>query len=264
MRLSRPAALLAALAAAALLLSTTACGSTDDRKPAGRSGSDAPVVVASTTWVGALAKAAGATDVKLVAPANIQHPPDYDPKPSDLAAVASADYVLYTPFDGFAARLKEAVASGAKLVMVEPENTPAKITSEVTRLGQLFGTGAAAARWLDTFNAEYASLSGKLKNTSLNTTAVAQVFVAYWADFAGIPVAGTYGPEPVTPSQLADLSGKKPKIQLANGHLPGLNPQIAGAVRVDIINYPGEDLDLLSVFRTNADHLGAAITGAAG
>lgn len=250
----------------ALLIPATACGNTDDDAPAApRAGGEAPTVVASTTWVGALAKAAGATDVKLVAPANLQHPPDYDPKPSDLAAVASADYVLYTPFDGFAPRLKEAVGSDAELVAIEPENTPSKITAEVTRLGQLFGTGAAAARWIDGFNAEYATLSGKLKGTSLGAMpAVAQVYVAYWAEFAGVPVVSTYGPQPVTPSQLADLSGKKPKLQLANGHLPGVNPQITGAVKVDIVNYPGADLDLLSVFRTNADRLSAASRGASG
>ncbi|MBE1490780.1 hypothetical protein [Plantactinospora soyae] len=44
-------------------------------------------MVASTSWVGALAKAAGATDIIVVAPGNAQHPPDYDPKPSALAAV---------------------------------------------------------------------------------------------------------------------------------------------------------------------------------
>ena len=167
--------------------------------------------------------------------------------------------MLYSPFDGFAARLKDAAGSAAELVLVEPENTPAKITSEVTRLGQLFGTGEAAKGWLGAFSTEYASLSGKLKDSSLGTmTTVAQVFVAYWADFAGVPVAGTYGPQPVTPGQLADLSGKKPKLLLANAHLPGANPSIVGAVKVDISNYPGADLDLLGVFRTNADRLGAA------
>jgi hypothetical protein len=29
----------------------------------------------------------------------IAHAPDYDPKPSDLAKVGTADYVLYAPFD---------------------------------------------------------------------------------------------------------------------------------------------------------------------
>jgi zinc transport system substrate-binding protein len=248
----------AALAASTLFLLTTGCGNTDDTDAAG-SGGDGPVVVASTTWVGALAKAAGATDITLIAPANIQHPPDYDPKPSDLAALAGADYVLYSPFDGFVSRLEEAAGSDAELVKVEPENTPGRIRAEVTRLGELLGTEAAAESWLAEFETEYDELTGELRDSGLSgMTTVAQVYVAYWAEFAGAPVAGTYGPEPVTPDQLAELSDLEPRLQLANGHLPGANPEIEGVERIDIVNYPGEDLDLLSVFRTNAEHLTAA------
>ena len=59
---------------------------------------DAPKVVVSTTWVGAIAKMAGATDITVIAPSNIQHPPDYDPKASDLAALSDADYVVLAGF----------------------------------------------------------------------------------------------------------------------------------------------------------------------
>lgn len=68
----------------------------------------------------------------------IAHAPDYDPKPSDLAKVGTADYVLYAPFDSFAPRLKEAAGGHAKTVELNLENTPKTIDSEVTRLGQMF------------------------------------------------------------------------------------------------------------------------------
>ncbi|MFY1632789.1 metal ABC transporter solute-binding protein, Zn/Mn family [Solwaraspora sp. WMMB335] len=257
--------LVALTATAALALSTTGCGSTDTDSDAGTEGpapAAGPAVVASTTWVGALAKAAGATDITVIAPASLQHPPDYDPKPSDLAAVTDADYVLYAEFDGFADRLTEAAGSGAELVTVQLENTPAAITAEVTRLGELFGTADAAATWLAEFDSTYADLSEQVKAAApAPKTAVAQLFVAYWAEFAGLQVAGTYGPQPVTASELADLTAKQPALVLANGHLPGANPEVDGATRVDIVNYPAADLDLLAVFRTNADSLSTALAG---
>ena len=85
--------------------------------------------------------------------------------------------------------------------------------------------------------------------------------MAYWAEFAGLQVIGMYGPQPVSPGQLQELTGRKPGVVLANGHLPGANPDIEGATRVDIVNYPKEDLDLLGVFRANATALGAALAG---
>ena len=85
-------------------------------------------VVASTSWVGAFALAAGAEDVSIIAPSTIQHPPDYDPKPSDLEAVSGADYVLYAGFEGFAPRMQEAVGgSSDKLIIVATENSPEAI-----------------------------------------------------------------------------------------------------------------------------------------
>ncbi|MBO4161300.1 metal ABC transporter solute-binding protein, Zn/Mn family [Micromonospora antibiotica] len=260
MRLIRAAAL---TAVATLSLLASGCGSTDDPAPASSATPVAkgPKVVASTSWVGALAKAAGATDITVVAPANVQHPPDYDPKPSDLAAVAGADYILYAEFDGFAARLKDAAGSAGKLVTVQLENTPGKITSEVSRLAGLFGTGDAATTWNSAFTTEYAKLSAQAKAALPNPapTAVSHLFMAYWGDFAGISVVGTYGPQPVTPSQLAELTAKKPTLVLANAHLPGANPDIPGATRVDVVNYPGTDLDLLGVFKTNTERLTAAL-----
>lgn len=240
----------------------TACGSSnaDTKNDSTPTASKGLKVVASTSWVGAFAKAAGVTDVTVIAPANVQHPPDYDPKPSDLVAVAKADYVLYSNFDGFAAKIKEAAGGKAKLVPVDLENTPMKIRSEVTRLGAMFGTTSVAKTWLSTFDVEYAKLSAdvKAKLPTSALTAVSQAFVGYWGDFAGVKVVGTFGPQPVTPKQLSELTAKKPTLLLVNAHLPD-SPDIPGAKRVDIINFPGPDLDLLSVFRTNAEKLSAAL-----
>jgi zinc transport system substrate-binding protein len=258
-----------ALTMLATMLSVIACGSTDKpAKPASMgtaataSPAGGPRVVASTSWVGALAKAAGASTIAVIAPANIQHPPDFEPTPSDLIKVAGADYILYAAFDGFAAKLKDAAGGQGRLVQVDLENTPEKIRAEVTRLGTLFGTSTAAMGWLSTFDTEYTALSNKVKAVvpAPPPTAVAHLFMAYWGGFAGLPVVATYGPQPVSPGQLADLSAKKPALVLANAHLPGANPDIPGATTVNIVNYPKADLDLLGVFRTNTDSLIAALT----
>lgn len=217
-------------------------------------------MVASTSWAGAFAIAAGATNVTLVAPASVPHAPDYDPKPSDLAKVGSADYVLYAPFDSFASRLREAAGGHAKTVELNLENTPKTIHSEVTRLAQMFGTTAQATHWLATFDQRYAELSAQIKATEPQPapSAVAQAFMAYWGEFAGLPVKGTYGPEPVTAGQLAQLTALHPALVLDNAHQPS-NPDIPGARTVELINFPAADLNLLSVFEENSRRLTAAV-----
>ncbi|MCS7475421.1 metal ABC transporter substrate-binding protein [Umezawaea endophytica] len=240
---------LAALIASALLLA--GCGSKADTAAA-----PGPKVVATTTWEAGFAKAAGATNVTVIVPRSVAHAPDYDPKPSDLAAVADADFVLFAPFEGFAKKITDAAGSGAKTVEVVLDNSRDKVKAEVTRLGELFGTKESAAKWVTAFDAEYAKLADEVKAAwpgGQPPKVVAQAFVGYAADLAGAQVLGFYGPEPITAAQVADLSGKAPQFVFENTHMStGTVLSDSPAEQVMIVNYPADDLDLLGVYRANA------------
>ncbi|MFC9585275.1 ABC transporter substrate-binding protein [Streptomyces yangpuensis] len=256
----------AVLALSAALFLTAGCGN----DPSSASGEDKgqprtgkPSVVVTTTWEGALAKAAGAEDIEVIVPQSVHHAPDYDPKPSDLAAVAKADFVLYAPFEPYAAKIKEAAGSGAKLVEVELDNDPDKVSAEVGRLAGLFGTADAAAQWKTGFDAEYTKLNKELQAGwpgGRSPSVVTQVFTAWSAKLAGATTVGTYGPEAVTPAQLAELAAKKPALVLDNAHMStGAVLPDSGAKQVKIVNYPGDDLDLLPVYRNAAAELKKAM-----
>ncbi|MFB6615880.1 metal ABC transporter solute-binding protein, Zn/Mn family [Streptomyces sp. NPDC056367] len=262
------------LALSAALALATGCGSSTDPEPAGggsvnaggpASGKDGPVVVVTTTWEGAFAKAAGAEDVKVIVPQSVHHAPDYDPKPSDLAAVAKADFVLYAPFEPYAAKIKEAAGSKARLVEVNLDNDPDKVKTEVDKLAGLFGTQDAATKWKTGFDAEYGRLNEDVQAAwpgGKSPSVVTQVFTAWAAKLAGATPVGTFGPEAVTPSQLAGLSAKKPALVLDNAHMStGTVLPDSGAVQIKIVNYPGEDLDLLPVYRNAAAELKKAMGG---
>ncbi|MFE2549849.1 ABC transporter substrate-binding protein [Streptomyces sp. NPDC059355] len=222
-----------------------------------------PVVVVTTTWEGAFAKAAGAEEVKVIVPQSVHHAPDYDPKPSDLAAVGKADFVLYAPFEPYAAKIKEAAGSKAELVEVNLDNDADKVRAEVAKLGKLFGTEEAAARWTASFDTEYAKLAKDVQGSwpgGKSPAVVSQVFTTWSAKLAGAAPVGTYGPEAVTPAQLAELSGKKPALVLDNAHMStGTVLPDSGARQIEIVNYPGADLDLLPVYRNAAVELKKAM-----
>ncbi|WP_030719117.1 metal ABC transporter solute-binding protein, Zn/Mn family [Streptomyces sp. NRRL F-2580] len=261
------------LALSAAVLLTAGCGDEggagsgaagDSPAPAGaEAAKDKPVVVVTTTWEGAFARAAGAQDVKVIVPQSVHHAPDYDPKPSDLAAVAKADFVLYAPFEPYAAKIKEAAGSKAKLVEVNLDNDPDKVKAEVAKLGALFGTADAATQWKTGFDTEYAQLNKDVQAAwpgGKSPSVVSQVFTAWAAKLAGATPVGTFGPEAVTPSQLADLSAKKPALVLDNAHMStGTVLPDSGAKQVKIVNYPGDDLDLLPVYRNAAAELKKAM-----
>lgn len=235
--------------------------SSDPSTATDASDADAPHVVVSTSWVAAFARAAGVDEVTIVAPVNLQHPPDYDPRPSDLAAVADADYVLLAGFEGFAERLTEATGSNAEVITINAENTPETIRAEVRALAEELGTTDEAEAWIAAFDERIAELQADLDAARPEPapTVVAHVFMAYWADFAGLDVVGTYGPAPATASQLAELTAAAPDLLFANAHVPaGATFDDLGAVTVDIVNFPGPELDLLWVFETNTAAIVAA------
>ncbi len=247
-----------------LLALTAACGG-DSGGDSGGSASDGKKVVAATAWEGALAKAAGATDITVIVPASVVHAADYDPKPSDLVAVADADLVLYAEFEGFAGKLKEAAGGDAKVEAVQLDNAPDVVRSEVRRLAAVLETTEAAEKWLTEFDNTLARVKEQVTGASQDGAApkvVSQAFVAYMATIADVELVGTYGPEPVTPAQLADLAAKQPDLVFDNVHMSTgtVLPQ-SSATQVKIINYPGDDLDLLSVFTTNAEEITKALQG---
>ncbi|WP_326613395.1 metal ABC transporter substrate-binding protein [Streptomyces scopuliridis] len=258
----RIASLLALSAALALV---TGCGDSNDSKAADTptAAKGKPAVVVTTTWEGAFAKAAGAEDIKVIVPQSVHHAPDYDPKPSDLAAVAEADFVLYAPFEPYAAKIKEAAGSEAKLVEVNLDNDPAKVKAEVGKLGALFGTQDAATKWQAGFETEYGKLNEDVQAAwpdGKSPSVASQVFTTWAAKLAGATVVGTYGPEAVTPAQLAELSAKKPSLVLDNAHMStGTVLPDSGAKQIKIVNYPGDDLDLLAVYRDAATELKKAM-----
>lgn len=215
-----------------------------------------PRVVASTSWVAAFAKAAGIRDVVLVAPANLQHPPDYDPKPSDLAAIAQADYVLVAGFEGFAKRMKEASGSRAEVISVQVDNQPANIKKQVMALAEKFGTQAAVTAWLARFDQRVATLQKDIAAAmpQPKPRAVAQVWMAYWAPFASMELAGTYGPRPLTASDLARVSALKPDVVLINAHVQGGDLfNDLPAKKIVLHNFPPADnIDLIAIFERNA------------
>lgn len=221
-------------------------------------------MVASTTWTGALAKLAGASDIDVIAPTSVLHPPDYDPKPSDLVAAADADIVVYAEFESFATRLVEAAGGDAKTFPLALENTAASIESEVMRLAAEMGTEETARANLDEFLPAAASLGtdAASKVGDPAPVVVSQVFMAYWADWSGLTSAGTFGPAPMTAGDLSDLTALQPALIFDNHHVPGGQAfEAEGTPRIELINYPGDDLDLLAVFQHNHDLIVKALAG---
>ena len=90
------------------------------------------VVVASTSLLGAIAKAAGAQEVRILTPADVQHPPEYDVKPTDLLKLEGADIVVYAGYERMVSRLVD--TSRNKRIIAIQSNTEASPENLITQV----------------------------------------------------------------------------------------------------------------------------------
>ena len=109
-----------------------------------------PKIVASTSWVGAIVKAAGIDDVTVLATIDMRHPSEYDFKPSDIQLALEADYIVWAGYEPFIQRLIEvANIPEEKLIIVFTNNTPPLLRDTVLSVAQRFGTTEKASLWVE-------------------------------------------------------------------------------------------------------------------
>jgi ABC-type Zn uptake system ZnuABC Zn-binding protein ZnuA len=217
-------------------------------------------VVASTSWTAAIAEAAGARDVRVLAPVELRHPPEYELRPSDLAAAGRADIIIYAGWETFAARLAEtAGGAGVQLVQVRTSNTPESLMAEAERLARILGTEDRFAAWQKNFGPLAADLRQRVLAAWPGGRVVAEEAFAGFAAWLGLEVLGEYGPAEPSPALIFNLAQTAPALVIDNYHIPSGRPiaEAAGAAYVELINFPGRDgtKTIEDLFRHNADAL---------
>ncbi|HHY18543.1 MAG TPA: hypothetical protein GX522_01440, partial [Firmicutes bacterium] len=114
--------------------------------------SSAKGIVASTSWVGAIAEAAGADEVVVLAPFELRHPPEYDYRPQDVIKVLEADHIIWAGYEPFIKKLKTAYPEiEEKLVKVRTTNIPDNLVSMTRMLAEKFNTQKHQQNWEERF-----------------------------------------------------------------------------------------------------------------
>ncbi len=202
-------------------------------------------VVASTSWTAAIARAAGATDVVVIAPLDLKHPPEYELKPSDLEAVSGAALVVYSGYEKFAKRLAETSAgTGTEVLSLYTDNLPPIFKREARKVAEKLGTTAAYEAWETGFDARLEAMKARVADAYPDRRAVVHKFLATYAQWLGFEVVGTFGPGELSPAALLDLVKAKPAVIVDNWHNvsgKGIAESLSGASYVELINFPGRE-----------------------
>ncbi len=218
-------------------------------------------VVASTSWVAAMARAAGAERVTVLAPMELKHPPEYDFRPGDVIAATQAQWVLWAGYEGFMKNLVSAAGiADDKVILITTNNAPSVVRESVRKLSQQLGTISRFAAW----EKELDVLEGQLREgASIHDIAGRRAAVQFHhqalAKWFGYNVVAVFGPGELTMTQLRQIDALNPDIIIDNWHMAQGDPlKKDGRAYVQFLNFPGAygTESILDVIRYNADQIG--------
>jgi len=222
-------------------------------------------VVTSTSLLAYIVQQIGGADVAMsnMVPA-AQHPGDFDPKPSDIQKLASAQLFLVHGFPG-ETYVPEVVAAAnnpaLKVVTVSENGSWMTPEVQIDAAGRVADALAAAlpanaevfrtraAQYQDRVRAKEAEVKARLAQSSVGAVkAISAVQQAGTAQWMGVTVVCTYAsPEALTPQAVKDLvdKGRAAGVTLVidNVHSgkdagKGLAEEL-GAQRVVLVYFPG-------------------------
>jgi len=219
-----------------------------------------PAIVASTSWVGAIVEAAGASNVLVLAPIELRHPPEYDFSPQDIMTASRADLVFWAGYEGFIGKLVSAAQIPDKnVVQVQTNNAPDQLASSVESVAKLLGNEEAFTSWkrsLDDLSSRL--LDGAQRQQTSSTRAVVQFHQQAFARYAGYDVVAVFGPQDLSLGDVTAIEALDPDIIIDNWHSPQGEPfKSLGRTYVQLINFPGPFMtrSILDVLTYNATQL---------
>ncbi len=143
--------------------------------------------------------------------------------------------------------MKALIESGAvtetKVIRIITQNDWTTVETQVRAIATRLGTGPKAERNLAVLKSVYDS--GIMLFSGPDYTSkrlVVHTFQMPVIKMLGLAVAGTFGPAPLSPKEIADLSATKADIILDNIHNPvalPLSRLLPGARYVQFLNFPG-------------------------
>jgi zinc transport system substrate-binding protein len=204
----------------------------------------AGAVIATTAWVAAFVQLAGEESVRVLAPYEMRHPPEYELKPSDIEAVAHARLIVYAGYETMVDKLKETAGrSDIRTLQIDTRNDLATTRAAVRKIAAALGTADTAEGNLEQLELYFADWRREITDLGL---AGAPILVHFFqqplARELGFEVRGVFGPAPLEPAQIVTLSGSQVPLIIDNWHNEIAQPlleTIPGVLRVSWLNFPG-------------------------
>lgn len=201
-------------------------------------------VVATNSWTGAFAKAAGAKNIIILAPFEMEHPSEYELRAVDIPLVMHARLIIFAGYETMVKRLQSGMdLKKDVLLKIETDYSMATIEKSVMEIAQKLGTEKIALQNIDSIRHLMIEAKSQLDKSGLNSNPVlVNFFQQSIAKEMGFEIAGVFGPGSLEAGDLSRMAKSNAGIILDNEHSPVGLPLKAiktDAVYRKLLNFPG-------------------------
>ena len=216
-------------------------------------------VVASTSLAGAIAKAAGAKEVRVIVSSEMRHPPEYDLKPSDLLKFEGAKVVIYGGYERMVSKLLETSKNKNIIaIQINTDTSPENLISQARKISEVLKTEKEEQVWEKKFLEKLKELQKKISPFS-GKRAIVHRFTQPFAQWAGLQVVQIVSLGELTPKVIGESVAKKPELVVDIYHVPAAQviAENAKCKYIQVINFPGVEntKTIEDIFEYNATQL---------
>lgn len=210
-------------------------------------GISAQSVVVTNGWTASFAGLAGAENVKVLAPYEMKHPPEYEISLKEMQIVADADYLIFAGYETMMSRIKEALGddSDVTLIQINTVNSQKVIHESVMKIASILGSETEAEKNLKEIDVFFDLWRSDLTwHEDLLNSVVVHFHQQGLAASLGFKPALVFGPAAPSLSETRTVLNEKPMLIIDNYHNPVSTSFLEMKEKPAIvkwINFPGSE-----------------------
>lgn len=220
-------------------------------------------IVATNSWTAAFAQMAGVIPDQL-APSEMQHPPEYDLKPSDVIKIKNADFLIFAGYENLMKTVFQSFNKDEeKLIKIKTSYVPKVLEESVLKIAANSQSVEVAEKNVSQYKNEFEKSINLINESGLyGSEVIVHFHLKSLIEALGFKVIGVFGPTPLEARQIKDMVDLSPDLIIDNYHNPLGKPlaEITKKRRIELKNFPDKNvinkkdtLTLINVLKDNVE-----------
>jgi hypothetical protein len=201
-------------------------------------------IVVTSSWTAAYAELAGIEDFDMLAPAEMQHPSEYELQIDDILKLKNADLIICGGYEIMMDKVRTGLQIGPeKILQIKTDYNLRHIEESIHAIAEITGTQENAEKNLERLKNTVLDGKRKIEEEGIHEIPVlVQFFIRPISDELALNIAGIFGPRQLEAFNIQELMKLEFKLILDNAHNPSAQPLAESKEGIKIaylLNFPG-------------------------